>query len=35
MRGYKQVQSALGISRLIALAGNNLACGLCLADLMA
>jgi len=35
MRGYKQEQSALGISRLIALAGNHLACGLPLADLMA
>lgn len=35
MRGYKQEQSALGISRLIAYAGNNLAGGLCLADLMA
>jgi transposase-like protein len=35
MRGYKQEQSALGISRLIALAGNNLARGLPLADLMA
>ena len=35
MRGYKQVLSALGISRLIALAGNNLARGLRLADLMA
>lgn len=35
MRGYKQEQSALGISRLIALAGNNLAHGLRLADLMA
>lgn len=35
MRGYKQPQSALGISRLIAFAGNNLARGLRLADLMA
>jgi len=35
MRGYKQAQSALGISRLIAFAGNNLARGLRLADLMA
>jgi transposase-like protein len=35
MRGYKQERSALGISRLIALAGNNLARGLRLADLMA
>lgn len=35
MRGYKQPQSALGISRLIALAGNHLAHGLRLADLMA
>jgi transposase-like protein len=35
MRGYKQVQSALGMSRLIALAGNHLARGLRLADLMA
>jgi len=35
MRGYKQVLSALGISRLIALAGNHLANGLRLADLMA
>jgi transposase-like protein len=35
MRGYKQGRSALGISRLIALAGNNLARGLRLADLMA
>jgi hypothetical protein len=34
-RGYKQVQSALGISRLIAFAGNNLTQGLRLADLMA
>jgi hypothetical protein len=34
MRSYKQVQSALGISRLIALAGNHLSRGLCLADLM-
>jgi transposase-like protein len=35
MRGYKQEQSALGISRLIAFAGNHLAHGLQLADLMA
>jgi hypothetical protein len=35
MRGYKQGRSALGISRLIALAGNNLDHGLRLADLMA
>ena len=35
IRGYKQVQSALGISRLIAWAGNHLAGGLRLADLMA
>ena len=35
MRGYKQAQSALGISRLIALAGNHLSRGLRLADLMA
>ena len=35
MRGYKQEQSALGISRLIAFAGNHLARGLRLADLMA
>ena len=35
MRGYKQTQSAIGISRLIALSGNNLARGLRLADLMA
>jgi transposase-like protein len=35
MRGYKQEQSALGISRLIAFAGNHLAHGLHLADLMA
>jgi hypothetical protein len=35
MRGYKQEQSALGISRLIAFAGNHLAGGLHLADLMA
>jgi transposase-like protein len=34
MRGYKQKQSALGISRLIAFAGNNLTRGLRLADLM-
>lgn len=35
MRGYKGQQSALGISRLIAFAGNHLAYGLNLADLMA
>jgi len=35
MRGYKHEQSALEVSRLIALAGNNLARGLRLADLMA
>jgi hypothetical protein len=35
MRGYKQAHSALGISRLIALAGNHLTRGLRLADLMA
>jgi transposase-like protein len=35
MRSYKQTNSALGISRLIAFAGNNLAHGLHLADLMA
>ncbi len=35
MRGYKQGRSALGVSRLIAFAGNNLARGLRLADLMA
>jgi len=35
MRGYKQAHSALGLSRLIALAGNHLARGLRLADLMA
>lgn len=35
MRGYKKEGSALGISRLIAFAGNNLARGLRLADLMA
>jgi transposase-like protein len=35
MRGYKQQRSALGISRLIAFAGNHLARGLRLADLMA
>jgi transposase-like protein len=35
MRSYKQGRSALGISRLIALAGNHLARGLRLADLMA
>lgn len=35
MRGYKHVRSALGMSRLIALAGNHLLSGLRLADLMA
>lgn len=35
MRSYKQEHSALGISRLIAFAGNHLADGLRLADLMA
>jgi len=35
MRGYKQEHSALGMSRLIAFAGNNLSRGLRLADLMA
>jgi transposase-like protein len=35
MRGYKQASSALGISRLIAFAGNHLAHGLSLANLMA
>jgi hypothetical protein len=35
MRGYKQELSALGISRLTAFAGNHLAHGLRLADLMA
>ena len=35
MRAYKQKRSALGVSRLIAFAGNNLACGLRLTDLMA
>jgi transposase-like protein len=35
MRGYKQARSALGISRLIAFAGNHLTRGLRLADLMA
>jgi len=34
MRSYKQERSALGISRLIAFAGNHLAHGLPLADLM-
>lgn len=34
MRTYKQEPSALGVSRLIAYAGNHLACGLRLADLM-
>jgi hypothetical protein len=35
MRGYKNERSALGMSRLIAFAGNNLSHGLRLADLMA
>jgi transposase-like protein len=35
MRGYKRERSALGVSRLIAYAGNHLASGLHLADLMA
>lgn len=35
MRGYKQEHSALGISRLVAFAGNKLARGLRLSDLMA
>ena len=35
MRGYKQVQSTLAVSRQIALAGNHLSRGLRLADLMA
>lgn len=35
MRGYKQTDSALGVSRLIACAGNHLTRGLRLADLMA
>lgn len=35
MRGYKQVKSALGVSRLIAFAGNHLSRGLRLVDLMA
>jgi transposase-like protein len=35
MRGYKQTQSAFGISRLIAFAGNHLTDGLRLAQLMA
>jgi hypothetical protein len=35
MRGYKHERSALGMSRLIAFAGNNLSHGLRLADLMA
>lgn len=34
MRGYKQEHSALGVSRLIAFAGNHLLRGLRLADLM-
>lgn len=35
IRGYKQEQAALGVSRLIAFAGNHLSRGLHLADLMA
>lgn len=35
MRGYKQERSALGVSRLIAFAGNHLSRGLHLADLIA
>ena len=35
MRGYKRVQSALNVSRLIAFAGNHIARGLNLADLIA
>jgi len=35
MRGYKNERLALGMSRLIAFAGNNLSLGLRLADLMA
>jgi len=35
IRGYKQVRSTLGMSRLIAFAGNHLAHGLRFADLMA
>lgn len=35
MRGYKQGQSALGVSRLIAFTGNHLSAGLCVDDLMA
>jgi hypothetical protein len=35
MRGYKREQSALNVSRLIAFAGNHLAGGLNLADLIA
>jgi len=35
MRGYKREASALGVSRLMALAGNHLDSGLRLADLMA
>jgi len=35
MRGYNREHSALGLSRLIAFAGNNLARGLRLSDLMA
>lgn len=35
MRGYKQTNSALGVSRLIAFAGNHLSDGLRLAHLMA
>jgi len=35
MRAYKREQSALNVSRLIALAGSRLSCGLYLADLLA
>jgi hypothetical protein len=35
MRGYKRVQSALNVSRLIAFAGNHLSRGLNLSSLMA
>ena len=35
MRGYKRKEAALGVSRLIAFAGNHLSRGLRLADLMA
>jgi transposase-like protein len=34
MRGYKRIQSALNVSRLIAYCGNHLSCGLELASLM-